>query len=86
MSQIKDLQLELDSLICKQAIDKLVELYGYFEVKDPVDDKSRSELVKIIRNYVENTLSTADDIFDVHILLRDAISKINSTPPPARTI
>ena len=82
MSQIEDLQLELDSLICKQSIDKLVELCGYFEVKDPIDGKSRSELVKIIRNDVENTLSTADDNFDVHIFLRDAISKVNGTPPP----
>ena len=82
MPQIEDLQLELDSLICKQSIDKLVELCGYFQVKDPVDGKNRSELVKIIRNDVENTLSTADDNFDVHIFLRDAIPKINGTPPP----
>ena len=82
MSQIEDLQLELDSLICKQSVGKLLELCGYFEVKDPVDGKSRSELVKIIRNDVENTLSTEDDNVDVHIFLRDAISKINGTPPP----
>ena len=82
MSQIEDLQLELDSLICKQSIEKLLELCGYLEVKDPIDGKSRSELVKIIRNDVENTLSTADDNFDVHIFLLDAISKINGTPPP----
>ena len=82
MSQIEDLQLELDSLICKQSIEKLLELCGYLEVKDPIDGKSRSELVKIIRNDVENTLSTADDNFDEHIFLRDAISKINGTPPP----
>ena len=82
MSQIEDLQLELDSLMCKQSVEKLLELCGYFEVKDPVDGKSRSELVKIIRNDVENTLSTADDNFDEHIFLRDAISKINGTPPP----
>ena len=77
-----DLQLELDSLICKQSIDKLVELCGCVEVKDSVDGKSRSELVRIIINDVENTLSTADDNFDVHIFLRDAISKIKGTPPP----
>ena len=82
MSQVEDLQLELDSLICKQSIDKLVEPCGYFEVKDSVDGKRRFELVKIIRNDVENTLSTADDNFDVHIFLRDAISKINGTPLP----
>ena len=61
MSQIEDLQLELDSLICRQSIEKLLELCCYLEVKDPIDGKSRSELVKIIRNDVENTLSTADD-------------------------
>ena len=82
MSQIEDLQLELDSLICKQSVEKLLELCGYLEVKDPIDGKSRSELVKIIRNAVENTLSTADDNFDVHIFLRDAISKVNGTLPP----
>ena len=81
MSQIEDLQLEFDSLICKQSIDKLVELCRYFDVKDPVDGKSRSELVKIIRNDVESTLSTAYGNFDMHIFLRDAISEINGTPP-----
>jgi len=50
MSQTEDLQLELDSLICKQSVEKLLELCGYLEVKDPIDGKSRSELVKIIRN------------------------------------
>ena len=86
MSQIEDLQLELDSLLCKQSIDKLVELCGYFEVKDPVDDESRSELLKIIINDVENTLSTAGDNFDLEIFLFDAVYGIYGTPPPARTI
>ena len=54
MSQIEDLQLELDSLLCKQSTETLVELCGYVEVKDSVDGKSRSELVRIIRNDVEN--------------------------------
>ena len=82
MSQIEDLQLELDSLLCKQSTEALVELCGYFEVKNSVDGKSRSELVRLIRNDVENTLATADDNFDGDIFLRDAISKIKGTPPP----
>ena len=81
MSQIEDLQLEHDSLLCKQSIDRVVELCGYFEVEDPVDKKSRSELVKIIRKDVENTVSMANDYFDVDILLQDAISKIKGTSP-----
>ena len=81
MSQIKDLQLEHDSLLCKQSIDKVVELCGYFEVEGPVDKKSRSELVKIIRKDVENTGSMANDYFDVDIFLQDAISKIKGTSP-----
>ena len=82
MSHIEDLQFELDSLLCKQSIDKLVELCSHFAVKDPVDGKSRSELVRIIRNTVEDTFSTANDEFDGDIFLLDAISKIKGTPPP----
>ena len=81
MSQIEDLQLELDSLLCKQSTETLVELCGYFEVKDSVDGKSRCELVRLLGNDVENTLTTADDNFDGDIFLHDAISKIKGTPP-----
>ena len=83
MSQIEDLQLELNSLLRKQSTETLVELCGYFEVKDSVDGKGRSELVRLIRNDVENTLATADENFDGEIFfLRDAISKIKGTTPP----
>ena len=86
MSDIEDLQLKLDSILCKQNIDKLIELCSHFAVKDPVDGKSRSKLLRISRNTVEDTFSTANDYFDGDILLHDAISKIRGTPPSVRTV
>ena len=82
MSQIEDVQLELDSLLCKQSTETLVEICGYFEAKNSADGKRRPELVRIIRNDVENTLAMADDNFDGGIFLRDAIAMIEGTPPP----
>ena len=84
MSQTEDLQLELDLLLCKQYSDKLSELCGYFQAKDPIYGKSRSELVNILRKDVEDTLSTVDDNFDVLIFLKDDIPKVNGTPPPLK--
>ena len=81
MSEIEDLQLEFDSLLCQQSVEKLSEICVYLKVEELVDGKSRSQLVKIIRNVVDNVLLDPKDV-DVDIFLRDAISKLTGTPPP----
>ena len=57
MSNTDDLQLELDALLCKQTVEQLLELAVYFDVEEAVEGRSRCQLVRIIRNAVEETLS-----------------------------
>ena len=57
MSEIEELQLELDALLCKQSLEKLLDLSVYFEVEETVEDRSRSQLVKLIRNAIEVVVS-----------------------------
>ena len=63
------------------SIEKLSEISVYLKVEELVDGKSRSQLVKIVRNVVDNILLDPKDV-DVDIFLRDAISKLKGTPPP----
>ena len=79
MSDSDNLQLELDALLCKQSVEQLLELAVYFDIEEGVDGRSRCQLVKIIRNAVEETLSNSKEDFDVTIFLNDAISKIKGT-------
>ena len=57
MSEIEELQLELDALLCKQSLEKLLDLSVYFEVEETVEDRSRSQLVKLIRIAIEVVVS-----------------------------
>ena len=54
--------------------------FSCFLLLDLVNGKSRSQLVKIIRNVVDNVLLDPKDV-DLDIFLRDAISKLKGTPP-----
>ena len=38
MSEFKELQLELDALLCKQSLEQLLGLSIYFEVEETVED------------------------------------------------
>ena len=79
MSNTDDLQLELDALRCKQTVEQLLELAVYFDVEEAVEGRSRCQLVRIIRNAVEETLSHPKEDFNVTIFLNAAISKVKGT-------
>ena len=80
MSEIEDLQLELDALLCHQSIEKLLELSILLKVKESIEDKSRSQLVKIIRNAIEEAISNPTEDFNVDTFLRDTISNVKGSP------
>ena len=79
ISDTDDLQLELDALLCKQNVEQLLELAVYFDIEEAVEGRSRCQLVRIIRNAVEEALSHPKEDFNVTIFLNDAISKVKGT-------
>ena len=81
MGDIESLQLELDSLLCTASLEKLVELMLYLEIEETSEGKSKFQIVKIIRNTVEKTLSEPGNI-DLDEHLHDVIAFLHDTPPP----
>ena len=57
----------------------MLELAVYFDVEEAVESRSRCQLVRILRNAVEETLSHPKEDFNVTIFLNDAISKVKGT-------
>ena len=82
MSEIEDLQLELDALLCHQSIEKLLELSILLKVEESSEDKSRSQLVKIIRNTIEEAISNPTEDFNMDTVLHDTISNIKGSASP----
>ena len=80
MSEIEDLQVELDALLCHQSIEKLLERSILLKVKESIQDKSRSQLIKIIRNAIEDAISNPTEDFNVDTFLRDTMSNVKGSP------
>ena len=55
MAEIEEIQIELESTLCSQTTEKLIELSNYFKLEVSTDiNKSKLKLLKSIRNYVED--------------------------------
>ena len=81
MSELENLQLELDSLICQQTVSKLIDLIAHLQFNVNVEGKSRLELVKLIRTAIDNVVVDPGNI-DLDIYLRDALAFLTSSAPP----
>ena len=57
----------------------MLELSILLKVKESIEDKSRSQLVKIIRNAIEEAISNPTEDFNVDTL-RDTISNVKGPP------
>ena len=81
MSELENLQLELDSLICQQTVSKLIDLIAHLQFNLNVEGKSRLELVKLIRTAIDDVVVDPGNI-DLDIYLRDALAFLTSSAPP----
>ena len=53
---VETLQLQFESLICKQELAQLVDICKYLKIEESVDDKTALQIVRIIRNFVEKVV------------------------------
>ena len=94
MAEIEEIQVELESTLCSQTTEKLIELSNYFKLEVSTDiNKSKLKLLKSIRNYVEDRLKkepTEDEISSGALpreeFLKDAIAFLVGQPPPLEKI
>ena len=81
MSDPESLQLKFEALVCQQSSDQLLKLVEFLKIKDPVSKKSKVQVVKIIRNFVEKLISDPGEI-DINAYLEDTIAFLTGQPPP----
>ena len=81
MSEIDDLELELDSLLNQRTGEQLSQLFTYLKIAGSVEGKTKLQIIKLIRIHVEKLISEPGEV-DLDVYLRDTISYLNKTPPP----
>lgn len=72
-SELETLQLQFDSLLCQQTREQLTKLVSYMKISDTVKDKSRLEIVRIVRQHLDHTM-TDPDATDLGLFLRDLVA------------
>ena len=78
------MQLQFEALVCQQSSDQLLKLVEFLKIKDPVSEKTKVQVVKIIRNFVEKLISDPGEI-EIDAYLEDAIAFLTGQPPPQAT-
>ena len=78
---VETLQLQFESLICKQNLAQLVDTCNYLKIEESVEDKTALQIVKIIRHFVEDVVATPGDR-DIEVFLGDAVAYVTGSAPP----
>ena len=50
MAEIEDLQVELESIICIQKLERLIDLAKYFKLEIDPEVKTKLTAIKLLRN------------------------------------
>lgn len=80
-SELETLQLQFDSLLCQQTPEQLTKLVSYMKISDTVKDKSRLEIVRIVRKHLDKVM-TDPNATDLDLFLRDLVAYVTDKPPP----
>ena len=83
MSDTEALQLQFEALFCQQSSDQLLKLEDFLKIKDPVSKKSKVQVVKIIRNFVEKLISDPGEI-NIDVYLERYYRIFDRQPPTPR--
>ena len=78
---VETLQLQFESLICKQNLAQLVDTCNYLKIEESVEDKTALQIVKIIQHFVEDVVATPGDR-DIEVFLGDAVAYVTGSAPP----
>ena len=85
MDALKQLLIELDDLLCKQTMEKLLELIAHLKVKTSTEGKSKFKLINIIHAHNTEALKAEggpDGGVTLDEFVQDQIAFISNKPPP----
>ena len=57
MAEIEDLQVELESIICVQKLERLIDLAKYFKLELDPEVKTKLAVIKLLRKHIEETIA-----------------------------
>ena len=57
MTEIEDLQVELESIICVQKLERLIDLAKYFELEIDPEVKTKLAVIKLLRKHIDETIA-----------------------------
>ena len=82
MVEIEDLQVELESIICVQKLERLIDLAKYFKLEIDPEVKTKLTVIKLLRKHIEETIANEPGTSPYEQFLKDAVSFLTGEPPP----
>ena len=82
MAEIEDLQVELESIICVQKVERLIDLAKYFKIEIDPEVKTKLAVIKLLRKHIEETIAKEPGTLPDEQFLKDAANFLTGEPPP----
>ena len=82
MAEIEDLQVELESIICVQKLERLIDLAKYFKLEIDPEVKTKLTVIKLLRKHIDETIANEPGTSPHEQFLKDAASFLTGEPPP----
>ena len=82
MAEIEDLQVELESIICVQKLERLIDLAKYFKLEIDSEVKTKLAVIKLLRKHIKETIAKEPGTSPHEQFLKDAASFLTGEPPP----
>ena len=82
MTEIEDLQVELESIICVQKLERLIDLAKYFKLEIDPEVKTKLTVIKLLRKHIDETIANEPGTSPHEQFLKDAASFLTGEPPP----
>ena len=82
MAEIEDLQVELESIICVQKLERLIDLAKYFKLEIDPEVKTKLTVIRLLRKHIDETIANEPGISPQEQFLKDAASFLTGEPPP----
>ena len=82
MAEIEDLQVELESIIWVQKLERLIDLAKYFKLEIDPEVKAKLAVIKLLRKHMEETIAKEPGTSPHEQFPKDAASFLTGEPPP----
>ena len=82
MAETEDLQVELESIICVQKLERLIDLAKYFKLEIDPEVKKKLTVIKLLRKHIKETIVNEPGTSSHGQFLKDAASFLTGKPLP----